>query len=178
MIDKQTFRDAMARLTAAVNIITSNGPGGLCGCTASAVCSVSDEPPILLVCINRGSRNNAILKRNQRLCVNVLRAGQQALAMQFAQSGADAEARFTDGGWSLPHTTHLSGTTAQKTLHAAMPTLDDALVSLDCRITGSAEIGSHTVFYCTVDAQRMGAPGTGLTYFEREFHPGPAGTGV
>lgn len=168
MIDKQTFRDAMARLAAAVNVITSNGPGGLCGCTASAVCSVSDEPPIVLVCINRSSRNNLVLKENQRLCVNVLRADQQALAMQFSRSGSDVLERFAGIGWSEPQDDFaVDGAPGS-------PMLDNALVSLDCRITGSAEVGSHTVFYCTVESTRFGPGGPGLVYFERDFHDVPA----
>lgn len=163
MIEKQTFRDAMARLAAAVNVITSDGPGGLCGCTASAVCSVSDAPPILLVCINRASRNNAILKANQRLCVNVLRADQQALAEQFSRSGADVDGRFAGDLWLRANPDAASG----GTLH--LPVLDGALVSLECDITGMAEVGSHTVFYCTVASARFGTAGAALLYFEREF---------
>ncbi len=164
MIDQQSFRDAMARLTAAVNIITSDGPGGLCGCTASAVCSVSDAPPILLVCINRSSRNNAILKENGRLCVNVLQADQQALAIQFSKSGTQAEERFAGTSWSLPaHRADLPDLVPS-------PRLDGALVSLDCVITDIAEIGSHSVFYCTVESLRFGEAGDALVYFERGFH--------
>jgi flavin reductase len=176
MIDQQTFRDAMARLAAAVTVVTSDGPGGLCGTTASAVCSVSDTPPILLVCINRSSRNNAVLKENGRLCVNVLRADQQPLALQFSRSGIDAEERFTVGDWlrPIPH----SATSAQCATSApsgavpavAIPVLNGALVSLDCRITDTAEVGSHTVFYCTVDAVHFGVAGSAVVYFERGFH--------
>ncbi len=164
MIDKQNFRDAMSRLAAAVTVITSGGPGGLCGCTASAVCSVSDEPPILLVCINRASRNNAILKTNGALCVNILRATQQDLAMRFAQSSGPApgDARFAEGDWSMT---------------GALPALPDALVSLDCQITDQAEVGSHTVFYCTVMAVRTAEIGPALVYFGRDFHAVP-GTGT
>lgn len=163
MIDKQTFRDAMSRLAAAVTVVTSDGPGGLCGCTASAVCSVSDAPPVLLVCINRASRNNAILKQNQALCVNILRAGQQEMALRFAQSSGPlpGDQRFSDGGWS------------RDGADGAAPFLPDALVSLDCRITDIAEIGSHTVFYCTVDAVRFGEAAPALVYFARGFHDVP-----
>ncbi len=167
MIDKQTFRDAMARLAAPVNVITSNGPGGLCGCTASAVCSVSDEPPIVLVCINRSSRNNAVLKQNQRLCVNVLRADQQDIALQFSRSGSDVVERFAGVAMSEPQEDFaVDGIPGS-------PMLDDALVSLDCSITGSTEVGSHTVFYCTVESTRFGTSGAGLVYFERDFHGTP-----
>ncbi len=57
------FRNAMARLGAAANVITSNGPAGRCGITATAVCSVSDTPPTLLVCLNRSSAMNQVFKR-------------------------------------------------------------------------------------------------------------------
>ena len=163
MIEKQTFRDAMARLAAAVNVVTSDGPGGLCGCTASAVCSVSDAPPILLVCINRASRNNAILKANQRLCVNVLRSDQQALAEQFSRSGIDVDDRFAGDAWLRAHPDAAS----EGRLH--LPVLNGALVSLECEITGMAEVGSHTIFYCTVESARFGDAGGALVYFEREF---------
>ena len=173
MIDQQTFRDAMARLAAAVTVVTSDGPGGLCGTTASAVCSVSDTPPILLVCINRSSRNNAVLKQNGRLCVNVLRAEQQPLALQFSRAGIDAQERFTAGDWlrPIPHSAaSAAAATSSTTQAAAMPVLNGALVSLDCRITETAEVGSHTVFYCTVDAVHFGVAGSSLVYFERGFH--------
>ena len=52
-VEKQAYREAMARLGAAVNVITTDGPGGRAGFTASAVTSVTDTPPTLLVCANR-----------------------------------------------------------------------------------------------------------------------------
>lgn len=163
MIDPQLYRDAMSRLAAAVNIITSDGEGGLCGSTASAVCSVSDAPPILLVCINRNSRNNTVLKLNKQLCVNVLNADQQHLALQFARSGADANERFQGVSWSLSKHVSTGDATPQS------PLLEGALVSLSCAITGAAEIGTHTVFYCTVESVHIGSQGDALVYFERNF---------
>ncbi|GAC1424513.1 MAG: pyrimidine utilization flavin reductase protein F [Burkholderiaceae bacterium] len=178
MIDKQTYRDAMARLAAAVSIVTSDGPGGLCGSTVSAVSSVSDTPPILLVCINRGSRNNAVLKANRWLCVNVLSDLQQLLANQFALSGSSAKQRFAGGNWlrhDLPEST-LSAAASVWSAPSSLPALADALVSLDCQIIETAELGSHTVFYCAVERAHFGKPGRPLVYFERGFRmlAGPA----
>lgn len=172
MVDAKTFRDAMSRLAAAVSVVTSNGPGGLSGCTASAVCSVSDEPPVLLVCINRTSRNNAIFKENGRLCVNVLRAEQQNMAMLFARSSGatPAAARFTDSAWSLSAATPAS---IPPLPHFQLPALENALVSLDCSVIDTAEIGSHTVFYCRVEATRFGNQGSALLYYERDFQALP-----
>ena len=66
------FRDAMASLSAAVNIITTEGDAGRCGITATAVCPVTDTPPSLMVCINANSAMNPVFQGNGKLCVNVL----------------------------------------------------------------------------------------------------------
>ena len=76
IVDQQTFRDAMSCMGAAVNIITTDGPGGRAGFTASAVCSVTDTPPTLLVCLNRGASVWPVFNENRTLCVNTLSAGQ------------------------------------------------------------------------------------------------------
>ena len=67
IVDQQTFRDAMSCMGAAVNIITTDGPAGRAGFTASAVCSVTDTPP----------------NENRTLCVNTLSAGQESLSNLF-----------------------------------------------------------------------------------------------
>ena len=64
MITRQAFRDGMARLAAAVHVVTTDGPGGRGGFTASAVCSVTDDPPTLLVCVNLHSRQNDLIRAN------------------------------------------------------------------------------------------------------------------
>jgi flavin reductase len=159
MIDKQSYRDAMASLGAAVNIITSDGPAGRCGCTASAVCGVTDEPPTLLVCINRNSKNNAAFKLNAKLCVNVLGGTHEDIAMHFASKDLDIDTRFAAGRWSA--------------LATGAPALDGAAVSLDCEISSTSEVGTHTVFYCTVKAVRMREDSDALIYFGRGFHHVP-----
>ena len=63
-VEPTLFREAMARLGAAVHIVTSAGPGGKTGFTATAVCSVSDTPATLLVCLNRRSKSAPLLSQN------------------------------------------------------------------------------------------------------------------
>jgi len=92
-VSRQEFRDAMARLGAAVNIVTTDGPAGLSGMTVSAVCSVTDDPPMLLVCLNRGSPQNRLFKDNGVLCVNSLASGQEELSVRFAGRSASRHAR-------------------------------------------------------------------------------------
>ncbi|MGV8604620.1 flavin reductase, partial [Pseudomonas aeruginosa] len=63
---QKVFPNAMVHLSAAVNLITSIGPAGRCGITATAVCSGTDTPPTLMLCINRNSAMNTVLKANGR----------------------------------------------------------------------------------------------------------------
>lgn len=88
------FRNAMAQLGSAVSVITTDGPAGKFGFTASAVCSVTDQPPTLLVCMNRNSFAHAHFKQNGALCVNVLSSDHQTLSGIFANASLRSEERF------------------------------------------------------------------------------------
>lgn len=157
MVDRKIYREGMARLGAAVNIVTTAGPAGRHGFTASAVCSVTDDPPTLLVCMNRGSRLNPAFKTNRAVCVNVLTAGQQELSPLFAGlTGVDMDARFAAASWA--------------TLATGAPVLQGGAVSFDCRIGQVTEVGTHSVFFCEVEAILLGSIHEGLIYFGREYH--------
>src|SRR6201991_3511333 len=83
-VEKQAYREAMARLGAAVNVITTDGPGGRAGFTASAVCSVTATPPTLLVCANRTNDSYPAMRANSVLCVNTLAGPHEGLSRVFA----------------------------------------------------------------------------------------------
>lgn len=152
---KHDYRDAMARLGAAVNVITTDGPGGRAGFTASAVCSVTDEPPTLLVCLNRGASVYDAFLANGVVCVNVLAHGQEALSNLFGGKTSMAE-RFAAAQWGE--------------LATGAPVLEGALVSFDCRVAETTQVGTHDILFCEVLAIRHGEPGKGLMYFERAYH--------
>ena len=157
MVTQQSYREGMARLGAAVNVITTDGPGGRRGFTASAVCSVTDAPPTLLVCLNRNSDSNAALKANKVLCVNTLASSQEHLSPVFAgMTEHEYDARFTMAGWAV--------------LETGAPVLEEALVNFDCRITEIYEVGSHSVFFCEVVGLRTAGAAEGLVYFARRYH--------
>ena len=80
MVEKLIFKDAMARLATAVHIVTTDGDTGRHGFTASAVCSVTDSPPSLLVCMNANARSYEHFIANQILAVNTLSAEQAHLS--------------------------------------------------------------------------------------------------
>ena len=100
-VEAAVFRDAMCRLGAAVHVVTTAGSGGKTGFTATAVCSVSDAPPTLLVCLNRKSQGGPILRENKVFCVNTLGADCEDVADVFAgRTGAVKTERFATGLWS------------------------------------------------------------------------------
>ena len=91
----------MSRLGAAVHVITTAGPGGKTGATATAVCSVSDAPPTLLMCLNRRSQTNPVVLENGVFCVNTLGAGEAEIADIFAgRTGVMGSDRFNKGEWT------------------------------------------------------------------------------
>ena len=156
-VEKQAYREAMARLGAAVNVITTDGPGGRAGFTASAVCSVTDTPPTLLVCANRTNDSYPALRANGVLCVNTLTGGQEQISPVFAGlTDHTMEARFDSGAWS--------------TLATGAPTLEGAAVAFDCKIDQVVEVGTHDVFFCIVEAVRLGALHEVLIYYGRGYY--------
>src|SRR6476661_6019766 len=100
-VEPGVFREAMSLLGAAVHVITTAGPGGKAGATATAVCSVSDSPPTLLMCLNRRSQTNPIVLENGVFCVNTLGAAEEEIADIFAgRTGVMGADRFNKGQWT------------------------------------------------------------------------------
>ena len=153
-MDQITFRQGMSNLGAAVNVITTQGDAGQAGFTASAVCSVTDSPPTLLVCLNRSASVFETFKSNQVLCVNTLATHQTELSNVFGGKTPMSE-RFLRGTWS--------------TLITNAPVLDDALVSFDCEVVQSMSVGSHDVLICQVKAMKQNEGKNALMYFNRAY---------
>jgi flavin reductase len=163
-VDPNQFREAMARLGAAVHVVTTEGPAGKAGFTATAVCSVSDVPATLLVCLNRRSQINDQLQRNGVLCVNTLGAADESTADKFAgrtgvggrgSTGVDMTERFSVGDWTV--------------LKTGCPVLATAVVALDCRIIEVKAVATHNVYIAGVEAIRVGPAGAALMYHERAY---------
>lgn len=162
-VSKTEFRNAMARVCAPVNVITTNGPAGRGGFTATAMCSVTDEPPTLLVCMNASSSQTGLFVENRRFCVNVLTQEHRDLAGLFAGKQTDMEARYAAADWTnLP-----SGNQA----------LADAIVSFDCRLIEARLVGTHNIFIGEVVDIRCRRDGHALLYFDRNYVHVPTQTG-
>jgi len=156
MVDATDFKNAMSLLTSAVNVVTTMGASGRHGFTASAVCSVTDTPPTLLVCMNKSSRSHANFVENKVLCVNVLNAEQAHLSLAFASSKFSPEERFKQANWTE--------------LETGSPVLSNALVSFDCEIGKIQEVGTHTILICPIVAIQQNQEDQALVYFNRAYH--------
>lgn len=155
MIEASAHRNAMSLLTSAVSVVTTAGLTGRYGFTASAVCSVTDTPPTLLVCMNTAAASHAHFMQNQTLAVNVLGAQHEHISNAFAAK-ISPEERFSHGEWTASAT--------------GAPILKDALVSLDCQIDKVEEVGSHAIVICRVIAIEHLQAAQGLAYFNRAYH--------
>jgi len=155
-VEPGVFREAMSRLGAAVHVITTAGPGGKAGATATAVCSVSDAPPTLLVCLNRRSQTNPAVVENGVFCVSTLGDSGAEIADVFAgRTGVSGSDRFATGEWT--------------TLSTGSPVLASAVIAFDCRIIEVRSVGSHNVFFGAVEAVRVGPSGPALVYHDRAY---------
>jgi flavin reductase len=157
-VEPIVFREAMSRLGAAVHLVTTAGAAGKSGFTATAVCSVSDTPAMLLVCLNRRSNSAPVLAQNGVFCINTLGAGEEKLADLFAgRSGVHLHERFSQGEWI--------------TLKTGAPVLVSAVVAFDCRTIETKAVASHNVVFGAVEAVRLGPAGPALVYHDRAYKP-------
>lgn len=150
-IAPEQFRAGMRRLAASVTILaTAHRNGTRMGMTATAVCSVTGDPPTLLCCINRENQTRDALIDAERFSVNLLHADAAPLANRFAQRLSHEE-RFSQGDWTM----HDSG----------VPVLREATAWFACRLEQAVEVGSHTIFFGTIiDIHTLGDEGPPLLY--------------
>lgn len=153
-VESTDFRHGMARLGAAVNIVTTRAADGPYGFTASAVCSVSDTPATLLACINRTSSCFPAFEAARFFCVNTLAPSHETLSNLFGGKTAMAE-RFASGRW-------VDGCTGA-------PVLEDALVSFECELTHSLDQGTHRVLFGRVIRVNAANNQQALLYCARRY---------
>jgi flavin reductase (DIM6/NTAB) family NADH-FMN oxidoreductase RutF/DNA-binding GntR family transcriptional regulator len=150
-LDQHLFRDVIGHFASGVTVITAEVEDRLVGTTASAVSSLSMEPPMLLVCLNRSSETGVAVAERRSFAVNILREDQGDLATHFATKGADKfrgiEVVRGEGG---------------------LPLLADSLAQLECEVAEIATGGTHRIFLAEVRTARS-LPGAPLTYFRGRF---------
>jgi flavin reductase (DIM6/NTAB) family NADH-FMN oxidoreductase RutF len=150
-VDAAAFRHAMRRFVSGVTIVTTVLEGKPKGFTATAFTSVSAEPPMVLVCVNRSARSHPVIAAAGRFCVNVLSLEQEPLAVRFSSHDGDP---FVD----ILYQTQATGS----------PVLEGSLAFFDCELTEEHTVGTHTIFVGSVVACGTGA-GSPLGYYAGGF---------
>jgi flavin reductase (DIM6/NTAB) family NADH-FMN oxidoreductase RutF len=127
------FRQGMRQVAGAVTVVTSRGPNGeRRGVTATAVCSLSADPPSLIACVNRSCWVAQLAPASGVFAVNVLAADQEAVARAFAgQTGLAGEDRFQVGAWRVGLT--------------GAPLVEGCLAAFDCRLGKAVDHASHVI---------------------------------
>lgn len=154
--DALLFREGMSRVASAVHVVTTDGPAGRAGFTATAVTPVTDSPAALLVCVNTASRSAQALLANRVFCVNTLAADDMAIADVFSgRSGLQGHERFSAGQW--------------ETLETGAPVLTTSLVSFDCHIGDARIVATHHVIIGDIVRIRLGEQKPTLVYQGRSY---------
>lgn len=151
-VSEDEFRNALSRFASGVSVVTTKDAAGeLHGITVSAFCSVSLEPPLVLICIEKITASHDSFLESKMFVVNILDDKQEYLSERFA---APAEDKFGDIEF--------------RPGSGGIPVLIDALASLECRLVEKYDGGDHSIFVGQVEkaAVRSGEP---LLYFRGNY---------
>ena len=146
-----SFRDAMRHVAATVYAVTTTHEGHDYGILATAVSSLSFDPPSLLACINRVASLHDPMAQAERFCINVLGMRNRDVAEHFM---IPDRARFAVGEWDSQH---------------GVPVLTTAQSSLICTVADRHVFGTHTIFVGELIAANHRQDATPLTYFDRQY---------
>jgi len=141
-VDRVAFLEAMSVLPGPVSLITTAYAGERMGLTASAVCSLSADPPSIIACVNKSASAHDMILKAGCFAVNILRPGQQDAATLFTRKEVD---RFAGHDWAE--------------LSTGAPVLADALVAFDCRLDRAIDGFSHSILIGIVEQLSFPAHG-------------------
>jgi 4-nitrophenol 2-monooxygenase / 4-nitrocatechol 4-monooxygenase, reductase component len=150
-LDQNVFRDVIGRFASGVTVISTLRSDADLGTTASAVSSLSMDPPMLLICMNRTSETGQAILEAGRFVVNILGEDQAEIAKRFASKGADK----------------FAGVEVERGI-GGLPRIARALGHLECRVAETATGGTHTVFLSNVE-RASATEGSPLTYYRGRF---------
>jgi flavin reductase (DIM6/NTAB) family NADH-FMN oxidoreductase RutF len=149
----ERFRTVMGNLATGVTVITADSPNGPVGMTANAVCSLSLDPLLLLVCFDKEARTLPIVAEGERFGVNVLAKGQEQLARLFASKTPEHE-KFAE----VPHS-----------VHDGIPVIEGVLAWVGCTLQQLIPGGDHTIGIGAVTAAETGLRGEPLIWYRGRY---------
>ncbi|HWX47057.1 MAG TPA: flavin reductase family protein [Roseomonas sp.] len=155
-VEAAEFRRCMRGLAGAVAVVTCGEDGARTGLTATAVCSLTDQPPMVLACVNATASAHPVIRRTGRFAVNILGEAQAPVANRFAgREGTEGEQRFAEAPWTRRED--------------GAPVLAGAVASFDCVLEAEHRHGSHSIFVGRVVAAQAGATDRPLLYHHGRF---------
>lgn len=141
-VSLEDYRRGMRQLPAGVTVIATGRGAARNGLTATAVMSLTAEPPQLVCAVSHSASAHPEIVANGTVCINLLATDQEWLGARFAGvGGLRGAARFADAAWS--------------TLVTGAPVLDDAVASFDCSVVQRSDFQTHSLFVCLVEAIRV-----------------------
>ncbi len=160
-ISSKDYRGGLRHFASGVTLVSTRHGHARAGLTATAVCSVTAEPPRLVIFVNKEVAASHLIMQSGALCVNVMAAEQEEIAKAFAGMIPDAtgDKRFDYGQWDE--------------LVTGVPVLQQALANFDCRVVKVLEESTHHAFLCEVLATRERNDGEALIYLNGAFRSLP-----
>ncbi len=154
-VEPETLRRVMRSWATGISIVSSADEQLRHGMTVTSFTSVSLDPPLVLVSLERSTRTHGLVKRSGIFAVTLLREGQQSVSHRF-------------GGWETEHTNRYDGLST-RTEVTGSPILRDCLAYLDCRVVSDYDAGNHTVFIGEVLKAESTDGADPLLYFDRSY---------
>jgi flavin reductase (DIM6/NTAB) family NADH-FMN oxidoreductase RutF len=154
-IDPQILRAAMRNWATGVTVVTATYESQRAGATVSSFTSITLDPPMILVCLNKTTYVHDLIRHSAAYGVSLLAHDQEALSNRFAGLESNVTDRFEGV------TTH--------TLETGSPLLGGAIAWLDCRLEQALGIGTHTVYVGSVVGVQVNSDAMPLVYFNRGY---------
>jgi len=160
-VSPESYRDAMSHFASAVHIVTTAGIAGRRGTTVSACCSLSDNPPTLLICVMKQHEGNRLFIENGHFCINTLAGKHRPISDVFAGRSpmVNQAERFSQGQWTMMKT--------------GSPVLEDALASFDCQLVCWYDHATHYILCGRVIDIRRSDAKDALIYLNRQYNQLP-----
>ncbi|MBC2885822.1 flavin reductase [Ochrobactrum sp. CM-21-5] len=156
-VEPKAYRDVMSHYAGAVQLVTTAGVAGRRGLTLTAACSVSDNPPTVLICLQKIHEANRLFMENGVFAINTLAGTHEMLADAFSgRIGLTQDERFELAQWDI--------------LATGAPVLKDALAAFDCRVVSVQDHSTHHVLFGEVVGLRSNSDEEALIYLNRRYH--------
>ena len=154
LVEPRRFRDVMGHFATGVTVVTATGANGPVGMTATAVCSLSLDPVLLLVCFANGARTLRVIRETERFGVNVLAEGQEPLAARFASKATPEAEKFAG---------------VQHTVHEGIPVIEGTIAWVGCTLEQLIPGGDHTIGIGAVIAAERATERDPLIWYRGEY---------